>query len=122
MKWSNPATALPQGAVAALLACSALLLAAEPVAAHHAFAAEFDVKRPIKLRGTVVKVEWINPHSWIQIEVKGADGKSVTWMIEGGSPTPCSVSDSTKRRCRAAVRSWSRDFRRRTVRTRVLAS
>ncbi len=54
--------------------------------AHHAFAAEFDINRPIKLRGTVVKMDWINPHSWIHIDVKGADGKTVTWMIEGGSP------------------------------------
>ncbi len=54
--------------------------------AHHAFAAEFDVNRPIKLRGTVTKMDWINPHSWIHIDVKDADGKVTGWMIEGGSP------------------------------------
>jgi len=54
--------------------------------AHHAFAAEFDVNRPIKLRGIVTKMDWINPHSWIHLDVKGADGKVVSWMIEGGSP------------------------------------
>jgi len=54
--------------------------------AHHAFAAEFDVNRPIKLRGIVTKMDWINPHSWIYIDVKGKDGKTVNWMIEGGSP------------------------------------
>jgi len=75
-----------RGAVAVLLACATLMLAAPRAAAHHAFAAEFDVKRPIKLRGTVVKMEWINPHSWIHLAVKGTDGKSVLWMIEGGSP------------------------------------
>jgi hypothetical protein len=62
------------------------LLAAAPARAHHAFAAEFDAKQPIKLRGTVSKVELINPHSWIHVDVKGEDGKTVTWMIEGGSP------------------------------------
>jgi len=63
-----------------------LLMSALPVQAHHAFAAEFDIKRPIKLRGVVTKLDWINPHSWIHIDAKGPDGKVVAWMIEGGSP------------------------------------
>ena len=63
-----------------------LLLAAAPAWAHHAFAAEFDQARPLKLKGTVVKWEVTNPHSWIYMDVKGDDGKAVTWMIEGGSP------------------------------------
>ena len=63
-----------------------LLLTAVPVWAHHAFAAEFDEKKPIKVRGLVVKWELTNPHSWIHIDVKGTDGKVVTWMIEGASP------------------------------------
>ena len=63
-----------------------LLLAAAPAFAHHGFAAEFDQTRPLKLKGTVAKWEVSNPHSWIQMDVKGNDGKVVTWMIEGGSP------------------------------------
>jgi hypothetical protein len=60
--------------------------AAVPVVAHHSFAAEFDAKRPVKLRGTVTKMEWINPHSWIHIDVKTPDGKVEKWMVEGGAP------------------------------------
>ena len=60
--------------------------AAVPVIAHHSFAAEFDAKKPVKLRGTVTKIEWINPHSWVHIEVKTPDGKVEQWMIEGGAP------------------------------------
>ena len=63
-----------------------LLLAAGPVLAHHAFAAEFDSNAPIKLRGTVTKMEWINPHAWIRIDVKKPDGTVEQWMIEGGTP------------------------------------
>jgi hypothetical protein len=59
---------------------------AVPAPAHHAFAAEFDVKKPIKLRGTVAKMEWINPHTWIHIDVKQPNGKVERWMIEGGPP------------------------------------
>jgi len=69
-----------------VLASAGLLLAAWPLRAHHSFAAEFDVHRPIKMRGTVTRLDWINPHSWIYIDVKGPDGKIVSWMIEGGSP------------------------------------
>ena len=68
------------------LTCILALLVAVPARPHHAFAAEFDINRPIKLRGTVTKMDWINPHSWIHIDVKGPDGKITSWMIEGGSP------------------------------------
>jgi len=72
--------------LAVVFAAAGLLLAAAPVWAHHAFAAEFDAKKPVKLTGPVTKVEWINPHAWIHIDVKGPDGKVINWMVEGGSP------------------------------------
>jgi hypothetical protein len=73
--------------IAALIAIVSLMsLAATPLWAHHAFASEFDVAKPLKLQGTVKKVELINPHSWFHIDVKDASGKVVTWMVEGGSP------------------------------------
>jgi hypothetical protein len=62
------------------------VLAALPAWAHHAFSAEYDNTKPLKLEGTVKKVEWINPHSWITIDVKKADGTLETWEIEAGSP------------------------------------
>jgi hypothetical protein len=61
-------------------------LAAAAAEAHHAFATEFDVERPVALEGKVTKVELINPHSWIHIEVADDDGEATVWMIEGGSP------------------------------------
>jgi hypothetical protein len=62
------------------------LIAAMPLAAHHAFGGEFDPNRPILLKGKVVKVEWVNPHAWIHVEVTNPDGAKEVWMIEGGSP------------------------------------
>ena len=69
-----------------VMAGASLLLTAVPVWAHHAFAAEFDAKKPVKLEGKVTKMEWINPHAWIHIDVKNADGTVTNWMIEGGTP------------------------------------
>lgn len=66
--------------------CGIGLMLAAPAWAHHAFAAEFDASRPIKLKGTVTQWELVNPHSWIHLDVKNEDGTVTNWMIEGGSP------------------------------------
>jgi hypothetical protein len=72
-----------------LIAATAALVvaAAGGVRAHHAFSAEFDADRPVKLRGTIVKLELVNPHAWIHIEVPKDGGGTEEWMIEGGTPT-----------------------------------
>ena len=63
-----------------------LLSAAAPLLAHHAFSAEFDQSKPIKMAGEITKLEWTNPHAWLFIDVKGADGKVVPWRFEMGAP------------------------------------
>lgn len=68
------------------LALFGILPAAAPLAAHHAFAAEFDVNQPVKVHGTITKVEWVNPHAWLYVDVKGPDGKVVNWHFELGPP------------------------------------
>ena len=70
----------------AAVATALLIGTGTPMEAHHAFSAEFDANRPLQLRGTVSKTEWINPHSWIHIDVEGEGGEVITWAIECGAP------------------------------------
>jgi hypothetical protein len=67
-------------------AIASALLGGAVALAHHAFAAEFDANKPVNLRGPVTRVEWINPHAWIHIDSKNADGSTTPWMVEGGTP------------------------------------
>ena len=72
--------------LAILIAAAGMILSTPRAWAHHAFQAEFDKGRPVHLVGTVTEMEWINPHSWIHIDVKNDDGTVVSWMVEAGSP------------------------------------
>ena len=72
--------------LAAAVASLGLLLTVVPVLAHHSFSSEFDANVPIKLEGTVTKMEWVNPHAWIYLDVKKPDGTTEQWKIEGGTP------------------------------------
>jgi hypothetical protein len=78
MKLAVPAVAIVLGV--------ALLLTSAQALAHHAFAAEFDVNKPLTLKGSLLKWDMVNPHSWFHITVKEKDGKTTTWLVEGGSP------------------------------------
>ena len=79
-------TAMKRNLIVTAAGVVLVLAAANRVMAHHAFSAEFDADRPVKLKGTVVKLEWVNPHAWIHIDVPKDGGGTEEWMIEGGTP------------------------------------
>ena len=73
-------------ALCGAVVAAALLYDGSPVKAHHAFGSEFDANSPVLLKGKIAKIEWVNPHTWIHIEIKKDDGAKEIWMVEGGSP------------------------------------
>jgi len=79
------------------------VLTARPVVAHHAFNAEFDAKRPVKFKGTVTKMVWVNPHAWIYVDVKKADGSVEEWMVEAGTPNTLLRRGFTKQSLQAGT-------------------
>ena len=84
-----------------IVAAALLVAAAAPVFAHHSFAAEFDVSKPVTLTGSVTKLDWINPHARLFIDVKGSDGKVANWDIELGPPAMLLRSGWTKNSLKA---------------------
>ena len=113
----------------AVLGGALMLAGAIPAAmAHHSFAAEFDAEQPVTLKGTITRMEWINPHSWMHIDVENEDGTVTAWMIEGGTPntllrrgfTMDNVKVGTRRRARPAPAGSP--CRRRSVRRNSVPS
>ena len=82
--------------LACLVAGAAVLLVPTPVWTHHAFSAEFDVEKPLTLKGTLVRWDMINPHSWFHLDIEEDDGTVVTWLVEGGSPNELIRNGVTK--------------------------
>lgn len=89
--------------VFSLCAALGLLGGSGAVLAHHSVAAEYDVKQPIKIKGSVVKMEWTNPHSWIYVDVKNPDGSVTSWMIEAGAPNALLRRGWTKQNLKAGT-------------------
>jgi uncharacterized protein DUF6152 len=87
----------------AAAACLLILGAASTALAHHAFGSEFDANKPVKFRGTVIKMEWINPHAWIHVAVKKDNGTVEEWMIEAGTPNTLLRRGLTKESLKAGM-------------------
>lgn len=83
--------------VIGILAVAGVLASALPVYAHHAFSAEFDAAQPIQIKGVVTKFELVNPHSWLYLDVKDADGKVTNWGFEFGAPYGLKEKGITKK-------------------------
>ncbi|MEP7303928.1 MAG: DUF6152 family protein [Acidobacteriota bacterium] len=89
--------------ITVVLSLTVVLAGARALEAHHAFAAEFDARKEVTLRGAVTNVEWVNPHVWIHIDVKKPDGKSESWAIEAGTPNVLFRRGVTKQSLKAGA-------------------
>src|SRR5688572_1096829 len=103
----------------ALCAGLVLLGAAVPLVAHHSFAAEFDSTKPVTLKGIVTKMEWINPHAWIHLDVKNPDGTVTQWMIEGGTPNTLVRRGFTRESLKAGTEILVEGFRAKNGKNRA---
>jgi uncharacterized protein DUF6152 len=92
-----------RNSLVSLVIVGGVAAASSPLHAHHAFAAEFDARRPVSFKGTVSKVEWVNPHVWIHVDVKKPDGTKEAWAIEGGTPNVLFRRGVTKQSLKAGV-------------------
>ena len=95
---------------------------ASAVSAHHAFAAEFDANKPVNFKGTITKMEWVNPHTWLHISVKNPNGTMENWAIEAGTPNVLFPAASPRNRCCRAPRSWSTATARKTAHAAPMAA
>ena len=103
---ARPLASLSERAATTAAAIAILVLAggAGPASAHHAFAAEFDADRPVNFEGTVVRMEWVNPHVWIHLDVDLPDGTTERWAFEGGTPNVLFRRGFTRRSLQPGVR------------------